>query len=76
MDFIDHVRDLSSRIQNQASGIQTEEATKTAFMMPFIAALGYNVFDPTGFACKVLKMRDFFSEDRIVLTRMLARRYI
>lgn len=47
MDFIDHVRDLSARIQKQAGGIQTEEATKTAFVMPFIAALGYNVFDPT-----------------------------
>lgn len=47
MDFIDHIRDLSIRIQKQAAGIQTEEATKTAFVMPFIAALGYNVFDPT-----------------------------
>jgi len=47
MDFIDHLRDLSIRIQKQAAGIQTEEATKTAFVMPFIAALGYNVFDPT-----------------------------
>lgn len=47
MDFIDHVRDLSLRVQKQAAGIQTEEATKTAFVMPFINALGYNVFDPT-----------------------------
>lgn len=27
--------------------IKTEEATKTAFVMPFLAALGYNVFDPS-----------------------------
>ncbi len=27
--------------------LQTEEATKNALVMPFIAALGYNVFDPT-----------------------------
>ncbi len=47
MDFIDHIRDLSARIQKQANGIQTEEATKNAFIMPFIGALGYNVFDPT-----------------------------
>lgn len=47
MDFIDQVRDLSARIQKQAGGIQTEEATKNAFVMPFISALGYNVFDPT-----------------------------
>jgi len=25
----------------------TEEATKNALIMPFINALGYNVFDPT-----------------------------
>ena len=47
LDFIDHIRDLSARIQKQASNIQTEEATKNAFVMPFISALGYNVFDPT-----------------------------
>ena len=47
MDFIDNIRDLSGRIQKQAGGIQTEEATKNAFVMPFISALGYNVFDPT-----------------------------
>jgi len=47
LDFIDSIRDLSARIQKQASGIQTEEATKNAFVMPFISALGYNVFDPT-----------------------------
>jgi len=47
LDFIDQVRDLSTRIRKQASGIQTEEATKNAFIMPFIGALGYNVFDPT-----------------------------
>lgn len=47
MDFIDNLRDLSARIKKQADGIQTEEATKNAFVMPFISALGYNVFDPT-----------------------------
>lgn len=47
MDFIDSMRDLALRIPKQCAGIQTEEATKTAFIMPFIAALGYDVFDPT-----------------------------
>ncbi|HIH36299.1 MAG TPA: restriction endonuclease [Methanocellales archaeon] len=47
MDFIDYIREISVRIQKQANGIQTEEATKNAFIMPFIGALGYNVFDPT-----------------------------
>lgn len=47
MDFIDQLRSLASRIENTKSLIQTEEATKNAMIMPFIQALGYNVFDPT-----------------------------
>ncbi|MEZ4863243.1 MAG: type I restriction endonuclease [Caldilineaceae bacterium] len=47
MDFIDKIRELSSRIPKQIELIQTEEATKHALVMPFISALGYNVFDPT-----------------------------
>jgi predicted type IV restriction endonuclease len=47
MDFIDQLRLLSSRIATTRSMVQTEEATKTAMIMPLIQALGYNVFDPT-----------------------------
>jgi len=46
MDLIDKIRDISSRIEKQREHIQTEEATKNAFIMPFIAALGYDVFNP------------------------------
>lgn len=46
MDFIDQLRALSSRISTTKDLIQTEEATKNAMIMPFIQALGYNVFDP------------------------------
>jgi len=47
MDLIDRIKDLASRIPNQIEHIQTEEATKNAFIMPFISALGYDVFNPT-----------------------------
>src|SRR3954467_14919592 len=47
MDFIDQNRELSARIPKQLPHIHTEEATKNALIMPFISALGYNVFDPT-----------------------------
>lgn len=47
MDFIDKIRELSVRIPKQLDHIHTEEATKNALIMPFISALGYNVFDPT-----------------------------
>jgi hypothetical protein len=47
MELIDQLTNLASRAQKQISHIQTEEATKNALIMPFINALGYNVFDPT-----------------------------
>ncbi|MBN2381331.1 type I restriction enzyme HsdR N-terminal domain-containing protein [bacterium] len=47
MDFLDQLLELSAKVAKQRENIQTEEATKTAFVMPFINALGYNVFDPT-----------------------------
>lgn len=47
MDLIDQLKVLSSTVTRHMDIIQTEEATKTTFIMPFIGALGYNVFDPT-----------------------------
>lgn len=47
MDLIDQLKELSLRIKKIKDSIQTEEATKTALIMPFIQILGYNVFDPT-----------------------------
>lgn len=47
MEFIDKLNSLAAKIKQQASAIQTEEATKNAFVMPFInSVLGYDVFDP------------------------------
>ena len=47
MDFIDDVRTRSRRFQARIEHLDTEEATKTALIMPFIQMLGYNIFDPT-----------------------------
>lgn len=47
MDFADRIRELAARIPQQLEHIKTEEATKNALILPFINALGYNVFDPT-----------------------------
>ena len=46
MDFIDQLQALATKIQRQRDQIETEEATKNAFVMPFISLLGYDVFDP------------------------------
>ncbi|MDX8382871.1 MAG: type I restriction enzyme HsdR N-terminal domain-containing protein [Ghiorsea sp.] len=47
MDFIDRIKDIASRMPNQLDKVKTEEATKNAFIMPFISSLGYDVFNPS-----------------------------
>lgn len=46
MDFKDVINQLSSRVEKLKESILTEEATKNAFIMPFLQALGYDVFNP------------------------------
>jgi predicted type IV restriction endonuclease len=46
MDFKDELKQLGERVSKLKDQIQTEEATKNAFIMPFIKALGYDVFNP------------------------------
>ncbi len=48
MELIEKLSILANKIRQQGSVIHTEEATKNAFVMPFISTiLGYDVFDPT-----------------------------
>ena len=49
MDFIDQLKQFSKRVESMKDSIQTEEATKTAIIMPFFAMLGYDVFNPQEF---------------------------
>ena len=46
MDFKDQIKQVADRIEALKANLQTEEATKTALIMPFISALGYDVFNP------------------------------
>jgi len=46
MDFKDQVKILGERVLKLKDQILTEEATKNAFIMPFLQALGYDVFNP------------------------------
>jgi hypothetical protein len=46
MDFKDQIKQIGDRVVKLKDQIQTEEATKNAFIMPFIQALGYDVFNP------------------------------
>lgn len=47
MEFEDRLIALATKVRNQRDAIQTEEATKNAFVMPFISTiLGYDIFNP------------------------------
>jgi hypothetical protein len=46
MDFKDQIKNLGERVDKLKNQIATEEATKNAFIMPFIQTLGYDVFNP------------------------------
>lgn len=47
MDFSDHLAALAVRIPRQLDHLKTEAAVSAALVLPFIQALGYNIFDPT-----------------------------
>ncbi len=46
MDFKDLIKQLGDRVVKLKEQVTTEEATKNAFIMPFIKELGYDVFNP------------------------------
>lgn len=46
MDFKDAITQIADRITKLKGNLHTEEATKNALILPFISALGYDVFNP------------------------------
>ena len=46
MEFKDQIKQLGEKVLKLRDQILTEEATKSAFVLPFIQALGYDVFNP------------------------------
>ncbi len=47
MDLAERIREVSRRINKSVGTVATEEATKTALVLPFISqVLGFNMFDP------------------------------
>jgi hypothetical protein len=47
--FKEDLKQLGKRVIELKDSIGTEEATKTSLIMPFFAALGYDLFNPTEF---------------------------
>lgn len=46
MDFVEKINALSESVKKKKSYVKTEEATKTALIIPFISALGYDTANP------------------------------
>lgn len=46
MDFKDELLILAERVGKLKDNVKTEEATKTSFVLPFLQALGYDIFNP------------------------------
>lgn len=47
MELMSRLSDIQKRIVDHRDVLLTEEATKTALIMPFLQALGYDVFNPS-----------------------------
>ena len=47
MDLSERLRNLGKRAIDLVGHIETEEATKTALVLPFLQELGYDVFNPS-----------------------------
>lgn len=46
MSFADSIRTLAGQIKDRRQHVQTEEAAKQALILPFIAALGFDIWNP------------------------------
>jgi hypothetical protein len=46
MEFKEEIKQLGEKVFKLKDQIKTEEATKSAFVMPFIQILGYDLFNP------------------------------
>jgi predicted type IV restriction endonuclease len=46
MEFKEQIKQLGEKVLKLKEQIKTEEATKSAFIMPFIQILGYDLFNP------------------------------
>lgn len=48
-NFTNELKELTKRVETLKDSLNTEEATKTALIMPFFQLLGYDVFNPLEF---------------------------
>ena len=47
MGFTEDIAKLSEQVRKRVDQVTGEEATKMALIVPFLSALGYDIYDPT-----------------------------
>lgn len=65
MEFIEKINELKERAENLKDNLKTEEATKTALIMPFLSALGYDVFNPLEVVPEYVPDRSTKRDDKV-----------
>ena len=65
MEFIEKITELKERAENLKENLKTEEATKTALIMPFLNALGYDVFNPLEVVPEYVPDRSTKRDDKV-----------
>ena len=46
MELYKTLEELSDKVSKLRNHVATEEATKTAFVLPFLVSLGYDIYNP------------------------------
>jgi len=46
MEFENQIQKLADRVEKDKDSVNTEEATKTSFILPLLNILGFDIFDP------------------------------
>lgn len=46
MELYNTLEELSDKVSKLRNHVATEEATKTAFVLPFLVSLGYDIYNP------------------------------
>ena len=65
MEFIEKINELKERAENLKDSLKTEEATKNALIMPFLQALGYDVFNPLEVIPEYIPDRSTKKDDKV-----------
>jgi hypothetical protein len=59
MGFAEDIAKLSEQVRKRVDNVSGEEAVKMALIVPFLSALGYDVYDPD-FSFKTLLYPPYF----------------